>query len=106
LLARGIQKLKTIRHPNFLKFYEGGDTETEAFYITESCIPLSELIIPDTDSEGGEKKKEGSVNSQNISQCELIWGLYRIIVCTFHHVENYILFSQRWNFWPIRTYIF
>eukprot|EP00871_Galdieria_phlegrea_P005088 jgi/Galph1/5580/GphlegSOOS_G4239.1 len=44
-LARtGVQRLKTLRHPNILKFYNSVETESMISFATEAALPFKEYI--------------------------------------------------------------
>jgi SCY1-like protein 1 len=40
----GLQKLKTLRHPNILKFYNAVESESSISFATEEALPLYEYV--------------------------------------------------------------
>lgn len=70
-----IQKLKTLRHPNILCYYDSLETNDTIYLITEECKPLSQFI-----------------NDSNLKGIHLemftSWGMYQILnLLKFLHVD-------------------
>ena len=67
LAKNALRKLRTLRHPNILRFIDGHETDTAVYIITEPVEPLTARIGPEGERPGsGEEWK--------------VWGLSRIAV--------------------------
>jgi SCY1-like protein 1 len=44
LARKGLQRLKTLRHPNILKFYNAVESESTISFATEESFPLYEYV--------------------------------------------------------------
>jgi SCY1-like protein 1 len=71
LAKNALRKLRTIRHPDVLKFIDVAETESTIYIVTERVQPLGTVI-----SSWGSK-------SASAREEWLIWGLHRIAV-RFH----------------------
>jgi SCY1-like protein 1 len=74
LAKNALRKLRTVRHPDVLKFLEVVETETTIHIMTERVRPLGEALR-DWASKG-EKEREDW----------LLWGLHRISVRCKHRI--------------------
>ena len=67
LAKNALRKLRTLRHPDILRFIDGHETDTAVYIITEPVEPLTARIGPEGERPGsGEEWK--------------VWGLSRIAV--------------------------
>jgi SCY1-like protein 1 len=62
--SNSFTRVKTIRHPNVLKYIEGVETEKELFIVTETVAPLQDWI-----------KQARASNSTAQYEAALAWGL-------------------------------
>uniref|UniRef100_A0A0N5CBB7 N-terminal kinase-like protein n=1 Tax=Strongyloides papillosus TaxID=174720 RepID=A0A0N5CBB7_STREA len=74
-LKTQIQKLKTLKHPNILSYYDSLETSDSVYLITEECKPLHQYI-----------------SDSNLSGIHLemftSWGMYQILnLLKFLHVD-------------------
>ncbi|KAI6189626.1 hypothetical protein M3Y97_00029000 [Aphelenchoides bicaudatus] len=74
------QKLKTIRHPNVLTFYDSLEVENKFYLITEPCLPINVYF---------------EQNKMNAGRQELLvsWGLYQVMSC-LKFLHNEVKISQ------------
>ena len=74
LAKNALRKLRTLRHPDVLKFLDGSETDTSVWIITERIEPLSLRIGAEGDS----------ILDSGLSDEWKIWGLCRLSVrCGF-----------------------
>jgi SCY1-like protein 1 len=69
LAKNTLRKLRTVRHPDVLKFIDAVETEGTIHIMTERVTPLSSAI------------QDRSAKSQKEREDWLMWGLHRISVC-------------------------
>lgn len=69
LAKNALRKLRTIRHPDVLKFMEVVETETTIHIMTERVRPLGPAIT------------EWQSKSAQEREAWLVWGLHRVSVC-------------------------
>lgn len=75
LAKNALRKLRTVRHPDVLKFLDAVETETTVYIMTERVRPLAPAI------------QERASKSAQEKEDWLLWGLHRISVShakTFH----------------------
>ena len=68
LAKNALRKLRTIRHPDVLKFLDGVETDTTVHIMTERVRPLSTAL------------QEASVKSAREQEDWVLWGLHRVSV--------------------------
>lgn len=67
---RGIQKLRTMKHPNILAFVDGSELDGSIVMATEAAIPLSVWIEEQQSVTDSDKKQ---------LQQEIVWGFHCIV---------------------------
>lgn len=70
LAKNALRKLRTVRHPDVLKFLDAVETETTVYIMTERVRPLAPAI------------QERASKSAQEKEDWLLWGLHRISVST------------------------
>ena len=65
-----LRKLRTVRHPDVLKFVDAVETDTSVSIVTERVQPLGKALA--NASQRGAREKEDW----------LVWGIHRVSVCT------------------------
>ena len=68
LAKNALRKLRTIRHPDVLKFLDGVETETTVHIMTERVRPLS-VALQDAGSKTAQEREDW-----------ILWGLHRVSV--------------------------
>ena len=68
LAKNALRKLRTIRHPDVLKFLDGGETDSTVYIMTERVRPLSTAL------------DEMSIKTAQEKEDWMMWGLHRISV--------------------------
>lgn len=68
LAKNALRKLRTIRHPDVLKFMDGVETDSTVYIMTERVRPLSAALSEWSSKEAQEREDW------------LIWGLHRVSV--------------------------
>lgn len=68
LAKNTLRKLRTIRHPDVLKFLDGVETETTVHIMTERVRPLS-VALQDASSKTAQEREDW-----------ILWGLHRVSV--------------------------
>lgn len=77
LARNALRKLRTLRHPDVLRFIDGHDTDTAVYIVTEAVTPLMARIGPEGQQPGqGEEWK--------------VWGLSRIVVCVILELQAHM----------------
>ena len=71
LANNALKKLRTIRHPDVLKFIDAVTTDTTVYVMTERVRPLSSVL------------HEWSSKAAKDREAWLLWGLHRISVRGF-----------------------
>lgn len=67
LARNALRKLRSLRHPDVLRYIDGYETDTAVYMITESVEPLTSRI-------GNEGQQPGQGDEWKI------WGLSRVVV--------------------------
>ncbi|PSR88589.1 hypothetical protein PHLCEN_2v5116 [Hermanssonia centrifuga] len=68
LAKNALRKLRTVRHPDVLKFLDGVETDTTVYIMTERVRPLAS-VLQDASSKSAQDKEDW-----------LLWGLHRISI--------------------------
>lgn len=68
LAKNALRKLRTVRHPDVLKFMDAVESDTTIYIMTERIRPLSSAL------------SEWSVKGAQEKEDWLIWGLHRVSV--------------------------
>lgn len=71
LAKNALRKLRTVRHPDVLRFIDAVDTDSIIYIMTERVQPL------------GRAMQSLSMKSVKDKEDWLVWGLHRISVCAF-----------------------
>lgn len=75
LLAKNaLKKLRTLRHPDIIRFLDGAETDSAVYIVTEPVVPLSTRIGRD----GEVKCNSSSAVHQGTGEEWRIWGLSKI----------------------------
>lgn len=74
-----MRKLRTIRHPDVLKFLDAVETDTTVHVMTERVRPLC-AALEEADSKSAEEREDW-----------ILWGLHRISVSTLNVEMNVIV---------------
>ena len=74
LAKNALRKLRTVRHPDVLKFIDTVDSDSMVYIMTERVKPLGEVL-------GAPSTLEAKVKEEWNT-----WGLQRIAVCASMHV--------------------
>lgn len=69
LAKNALRKLRTVRHPDVLKFLDAVETENTIHVMTERVRPLG-AVLQDWSAKGAQEKEDW-----------LLWGVHRISVC-------------------------
>lgn len=69
LAKNALRKLRTIRHPDVLKFMDAVESDSTIYIMTDRVRPLGTAI------------QEGFSKSTREKEDWLLWGLHRISVC-------------------------
>lgn len=77
LAKNSLRKLRTVRHPDVLKFIDVVETETTIYVVTERIQPLGVALAAWEGRAAGSKEEW------------LIWGLHRIAV-RIPHYDNFL----------------
>jgi hypothetical protein len=70
LAKNSLRKLRTLRHPDVLKFMDAVETDTTIHIMTERVKPLGGATLSNWAGKGKQEKEDW-----------LVWGLHRISVC-------------------------
>lgn len=76
IAKNALRKLRTIRHPDVLKFLDAVETDSTIYIMTERVRPLASAIQERTSKPAQEKEDW------------LLWGLHRIAVSCFTSTYN------------------
>ena len=72
LAKNALKKLRTIRHPDVLKYLDAVETDTTVHIITERIRPLHTAL------------QDASTKSAQEFEDWVLWGLHRVSVSTRH----------------------
>lgn len=71
LAKNALRKLRTVRHPDVLRFLDAVETDTTVYIMTDRVRPLA-AAIQERASKSAQEKEDW-----------LLWGIHRISVCLF-----------------------
>lgn len=71
LAKNALRKLRTVRHPDVLKYIDAVETDTSVSIVTERVQPLGKALS-NASSKGARDKEDW-----------IVWGLHRVSVCSF-----------------------
>ena len=85
LAKTGHKRLKTLRHPNIIKYLDGFESETLVYVVTEPVVPLLDFL----DEEDG--------RNSNL----LAWGMYQVISGLSFLINNGNMIHENVNIFSI-----
>lgn len=75
LARNALRKLKTLRHPDLIRYIDGSETDSAVYIVTEPVVPLSTRIGRD----GEIKPTSASALDQGTGEEWRIWGLSKMV---------------------------